>query len=84
MTMEIIIKTVREFHTSYTYVFTTGGIGPTHDDITSESVAKVFNKNYIIEFGSKSLVISPKNKIIMDGFAGREDSFKGINLDIFE
>ena len=45
---KIIIKTVREFHTSYTYVFTTGGIGPTHDDITSESVAKVFNKNYII------------------------------------
>tara|TARA_B100001123_G_C15224825_1_gene992743 strand:+ start:83 stop:829 length:747 start_codon:yes stop_codon:yes gene_type:complete len=46
--VKIIIKTVRDFHKRYTYVFTTGGIGPTHDDITSESVAKAFNKKYII------------------------------------
>ena len=41
-----IIKTVKEFHQSYTYVFTTGGIGPTHDDITSKSIAIAFNKKY--------------------------------------
>ena len=43
---DIIIKSVLNFHKSYTYVFTTGGIGPTHDDITSESIAKAFNKLY--------------------------------------
>lgn len=37
-----IISTVNELRTAYDYVFTTGGIGPTHDDITAESVAKAF------------------------------------------
>ncbi len=40
----IIAQHVLEFHQQYTYVFTTGGIGPTHDDITSQSVAKAFQR----------------------------------------
>lgn len=43
---EIIVDTVLNFHNKYTYVFTTGGIGPTHDDITSESIALAFNQKY--------------------------------------
>jgi len=43
---KIIIDTVDEFRNLYTYVFTTGGIGPTHDDITSESIAIAFGKEY--------------------------------------
>ncbi|EWY39832.1 molybdenum cofactor biosynthesis protein [Skermanella stibiiresistens SB22] len=37
-----IIDAVNALRARYTYVFTTGGIGPTHDDITSECVAKAF------------------------------------------
>ncbi|HUB11096.1 MAG TPA: molybdopterin-binding protein [Acetobacteraceae bacterium] len=37
-----IIDTVNEVRAKFDYVFTTGGIGPTHDDITSECVAAAF------------------------------------------
>ena len=43
---QTIVDSVIKFHKSYTYVFTTGGIGPTHDDITSESISKAFNKRF--------------------------------------
>ena len=41
-----IIKTVNEIRKKFTYIFTTGGIGPTHDDITSKSISKAFKVKY--------------------------------------
>jgi molybdenum cofactor synthesis domain-containing protein len=40
-----IIATINALRAKFDYVFTTGGIGPTHDDITSESVAKAFDRH---------------------------------------
>src|SRR5580658_7743786 len=37
-----IVAAVNALRTRYTYLFTTGGIGPTHDDITADCVAKAF------------------------------------------
>jgi len=37
-----IVAAVNACREAYSYVFTTGGIGPTHDDITSQAVAKAF------------------------------------------
>ena len=42
----IIIKTVNEIRKKFKYVFSTGGIGPTHDDITSKSISKAFKVKY--------------------------------------
>jgi molybdenum cofactor synthesis domain-containing protein len=39
---EMIVAELNECRAKYTYVFTTGGIGPTHDDITAECVARAF------------------------------------------
>ncbi|MEM7679779.1 MAG: molybdopterin-binding protein [Pseudomonadota bacterium] len=38
-----IIRAINDLKDEVDYVFTTGGIGPTHDDITAESVAKAFD-----------------------------------------
>ena len=38
-----IVDAVNALRRRYSYVFTTGGIGPTHDDITADSVAKAFD-----------------------------------------
>ncbi len=45
-TEKTIINTVNELRDKFNYVFTTGGIGPTHDDITAESISKAFNLKY--------------------------------------
>ena len=41
-----IIENVLEYSSKYSYVFTTGGIGPTHDDITAKSISKAFKVKY--------------------------------------
>jgi len=61
-----IVAAVNALRARYTYVFTTGGIGPTHDDITADAVAKAFDVP--IEHHPEAV------KILMDHFAaiGRE------------
>ena len=43
---ESIVDCIKEVKNNFKYIFTTGGIGPTHDDITSKSIAKAFNLSY--------------------------------------
>lgn len=43
-----IISTINEVRAKFDYVFTTGGIGPTHDDITSQCVADAFSVDLIL------------------------------------
>ena len=43
---QTIINTINELRKKFDYIFTSGGIGPTHDDITALSLSKAFNLTY--------------------------------------
>jgi molybdenum cofactor synthesis domain-containing protein len=44
-----IVAGVRALAARYAYVFTTGGLGPTHDDITAAAMAKAFDRMLIVD-----------------------------------
>ena len=50
-----IIKNIKKLSKKFNYVFTTGGIGPTHDDITAKSISKAFRLKY--EFNNEAYQI---------------------------
>src|SRR4029078_10126725 len=46
--LDVIEETVRDFHQTFDLVFTSGGVGPTHDDITIEGVARALGRRVIV------------------------------------
>ncbi len=52
---ETIVETLNTCRAAFDYVFTTGGIGPTHDDITSAAVARAFGRE--IERNAQAVAI---------------------------
>lgn len=55
---ETIIEAVNQMRHKVGYLFTTGGIGPTHDDITSESMAKAFSVPYELNAEAREILLS--------------------------
>jgi FAD synthetase len=47
--LDDIAATVRDFHERFDFVFTSGGVGPTHDDITVEGIARAFARRVVRE-----------------------------------
>ena len=46
---DAIIEAVNHLRARYDYLFTTGGIGPTHDDITAEAIARAFGRQLVLD-----------------------------------
>ena len=59
---DIIVKTSLKYSKKYIHVFITGGIGPTHDDITSESLAIAFKRKYKVNKKAKDILIDHYKK----------------------
>lgn len=57
-TEEPIISAVNELRQKYTYLFTTGGIGPTHDDITSATMAKAFGVDFALNEQARQILLN--------------------------
>jgi molybdenum cofactor synthesis domain-containing protein len=53
-----IVEALNALRNRYTYVFTTGGIGPTHDDITADSVAKAFGVSIAVDPRARDLLLT--------------------------
>lgn len=53
---QVIQDTVNDLRGRFDYVFTTGGIGPTHDDITAENIARAFDVPFVQSLQSLALL----------------------------
>lgn len=54
--MDAIVAAVNALRTSYDYLFTTGGIGPTHDDITVDAVAAALGVDVIVHPEARAIL----------------------------
>ncbi|MBS04207.1 MAG: competence/damage-inducible protein A [Gammaproteobacteria bacterium] len=53
---EVIVAAVNECRAKFDYVFTTGGIGPTHDDITADCIAAAFGVRLIMDPTAEAII----------------------------
>src|SRR5215203_64019 len=52
-----IVTAVNALRHRYTYLFTTGGIGPTHDDITADCIAKAFGVSIDVDERARAMLL---------------------------
>ena len=69
-----IVQNIRVLSKKFNYVFTTGGIGPTHDDITAQSIAKAFKVKYCYHKEAYKILENYYGKKFNDGRKNGKDA----------
>jgi len=92
---DTIVKTVRYYSERHTYVFTTGGIGPTHDDITAAAIAAAFDKSLKLnevaaqaiggdrDHPRMKMAMMPSGATLIENKASRAPGFRLNNVFVF-
>jgi molybdopterin-biosynthesis enzyme MoeA-like protein len=94
-----IVDAVNHCRARYDYVFTTGGIGSTHDDITAKSIAKAFGLDFgmhpeaerllLAHYGDRAnaarmrMAMTPKGAVLIDNPVSKAPGFRVENVYVF-
>jgi molybdenum cofactor synthesis domain-containing protein len=78
--LTLISGEVREFSNSYDYVFTTGGVGPTHDDLTMDGIAAAFGRHVYRNADLEASLRHFYSKDLLDGNLRMADVPEGARL----
>ncbi|MBI4681766.1 MAG: competence/damage-inducible protein A [Nitrospirae bacterium] len=82
--IEIIGREVVEFSGRYDYVFTSGGVGPTHDDVTMAGIAKGFRVNLVAHEGIKKILNLRYKDLINNSVLKMTEVPEGSEIDFHE
>jgi molybdopterin-biosynthesis enzyme MoeA-like protein len=65
--LDLIAREVKELSSSHTWLFTSGGVGPTHDDVTVEGVARAFGRKVLSSPELESMIRAHYKERTTDG-----------------
>lgn len=82
--IEIIGKEVVKFSDRYDYVFTSGGVGPTHDDVTMAGIAAGFGVPLVSHEGIKNILCSKYKDLVNSSVLKMTEVLEGSEIDYRE
>jgi len=82
--IEIIGREVVAFSGMYDYVFTSGGVGPTHDDVTMAGIARGFGVNLVSHEGLKRILYSRYKDMVNSSVLKMTEVPEGSEIDYHE